>query len=328
MEMLAEEVPTLPGACCARFDRVTWHRWQAGSLPFYFGGDVDNIKEKKAIVASFSGGQTSGFMCSALEKHYGPGVVNYLFYDTGAEHPKTYDFIKHVNDFYDLNITCLQGYFDQELGKPHDYKVVGVESLGTDLKVYRDMVGKYGTPSVVAPWCSSRMKDDVNRKYCNEKFGKDNYEVWLGIRIDEPKRLRIGQGKLRYLAEISDFEKEDINQFWRDMPFSLGIQEWLGNCVFCPKKSTLKIAAACRDEPGLLNDWKSMIDSAIERDGQERISRHYMYRESRRIEDIEAEYSTISRDDIISRIRNGKYLDTNSCSESCEVFMSQPDFFK
>jgi hypothetical protein len=121
------------------------------------------------------------------------------------------------------------------------------------------MLMKYGTPYVGGMFCTDRMKLKPFKKYCDDTYGKDGYETWLGIRADEPKRLSEKKG-VRYLAEISDFEKCDVSDWWRGQSFDLGIPEWLGNCVFCPKKSNLKLAAAQRDEAVLYHEWNSAME--------------------------------------------------------------------
>ncbi|MDW5304528.1 hypothetical protein R7J46_19500, partial [Acinetobacter baumannii] len=104
----------------------------------------------------------------------------------------------------------------------------------------------------------ARMKTEPFEKYCNDVFGKNNYERWIGIRSDEPKRLPIEvleklglpihkdakkqKAGFRYLAEISDFTKEDVLDWWEQQPFDLAITEHLGNCVFCIKKHLNKVA--------------------------------------------------------------------------------------
>lgn len=212
------------------------------------------------------------------------------------------------------------------------------------------------------------MKEETHDKYCNDKYGKGNYETWLGIRADEPRRV-IGEHlgikwvsrglsaydltitlqhielnhpvingigdiykdiqdfinkkidkNIRFMTEACDAEKEDVLNWWDNQPFDLDIPEWLGNCVFCFKKSDLKIAAAAHDEPELYQEWLEMIDSATERSEQERISRHVMYRKKRRIEQVIATFDGSTGDEIKARMRGAKHLDTGSCSESCEVF--------
>ena len=79
------------------------------------------------------------------------------------------------------------------------------------------------------------------------------------MRIDEPKRLNKKEG-FSYLADISEFEKKDVLDWWAKMPFDLQIKEHLGNCVFCIKKGVNKIALAAKDEPQLADKFIKMIN--------------------------------------------------------------------
>ena len=63
------------------------------------------IMIKKQIVVSFSGGRTSAYLCSLIKKLHHDAV--FVFMDTGAEHPQTYEFIKQCNDYFGLNLVCL-----------------------------------------------------------------------------------------------------------------------------------------------------------------------------------------------------------------------------
>jgi hypothetical protein len=198
------------------------------------------------------------------------------------------------------------------------------------------MMLKYGLPTVMGAWCTSRMKEDTHDKYCNDKYGKGNYVTWLGIRADEPKRLKIGRNPaLRYLAEISDFEKDDIIDFWSGMPFDLEIQEHLGNCVFCIKKSINKIALAARDEPTLAIEWQKAIENATDRLNQpvvkntgglfpekyiQHVKKGVMYRNHNSMESIIAKFELHSRDEIYDSIRSMKRKESGGCTESCEAF--------
>lgn len=270
-------------------------------------------------VVSFSGGRTSAYLCHIMLEKFGRKNVDFIFMDTGAEHPKTYEFIRKVDAYFGLDLVCLRGDFNQNLGTKHTYVVTTPSVLEHDLKVYTALVNKYGTPGVASPWCTSRMKEEVHDKYCDDFYGKGGYETWIGIRTDEPRRLKVGGRRgIRYLAEISNVEKSDVLNFWKNMPFDLELDEWLGNCCFCFKKSDLKLALACRDEPKLMQAWLDMIDKAQERT-QNRESRHIMYRKNRNLSQVVAPFLEVERNDIIARLRGGKMLEAGSCSESCEV---------
>lgn len=292
-------------------------------------------------VVSFSGGRTSAYLCVLMKKLYGDNVV-FVFMDTGFEHPETYKFIRMLNVVYRLNITCLRGDFSLPLGKGVGYRVVPVAECKLDFKPFFEMMTKYGTPYQGGMFCSERMKSRPYKRYCDEKYGKKGYVTWLGIRADEPRRLKIGENEqIRYLAEISDFEKEDVLDWWKEQPFDLGIEEHLGNCVFCPKKSNIKLALAAKDEPNVLDQWISviqheqvrLIDSRTDKYIQDRklyvpseflrdliakkVSK-IMYRGKCDISQLLSQFDKSTRDDLYRRVRFSKMNDTGSCSESCE----------
>lgn len=273
-------------------------------------------------VVSFSGGRTSAYLCHLMIEKFGRENVDFIYMDTGAEHPKTYEFIRNVDKFLGLNLVCLRGDFNQPLGSGHTYNVFSVYDIGADLKPYRGMVSKYGTPTVASGWCTSRMKEEVHDKYCNDTYGKRGYQTWIGIRADEPRRLK-GVGKredLRYMAEISGAEKQDVLNWWKKQPFDLGIDEWLGNCVFCFKKSNLKLAAAAIDAPEQLNDWLEMVETAPDRNKRGEYTSNNMHRNQMTLLQVVGLFDGSTGEEIKARIRGGKMIDTNSCSESCEVF--------
>lgn len=182
------------------------------------------MSEKKKV-GSFSGGRTSAYMALRLREEFGPDV-QFIFMDTGAEHPATYEFVRNCVKHFNLNLVCLRTDFRPALGNGNGYQVVPLEEVGHDLVPYREMMAKYGTPYIGGAFCTDRMKNVPFTKYCNDTFGKGGYETWLGIRADEPSRLppvvRVKPG-IRYLAEIDDAEKQDILDWWKGQPFDLGI---------------------------------------------------------------------------------------------------------
>ena len=251
---------------------------------------------------------------------FGRENVDFIFMDTGAEHPKTYDFIKNVNKEFNLSLVCLRLKINQELGKGNGYSIVNIDEIGSDLKPFKDMLSKYGVPYIGGMFCTDRMKLVPYKKYCDDTYGKKNYETWLGIRADEKRRLA-KKPSIRYMAEISDFEKQDVLDWWSEQDFDLGINEWLGNCVFCPKKSNLKLAASQRDESEQYLQWLDMLHSDSVRIDERTGRRFKMYRGKQSLENLIATFDGSTEAEIKTRIRGGKMIDTNSCSESCEVFV-------
>lgn len=278
---------------------------------------MNNMKK----VVSFSGGRTSAYLCKLMIDKFGKDNVDFIYMDTGAEHPKTYEFIKSVNDHFELNLVCLRGDFSTPLGVGVGYNVVSINDIKPDNTPFVGMLAKYGVPYIGGMFCTDRMKLTPFKKYCNATYGKGNYETWLGIRVDEPKRLT-PKKEIEYMASISDFEKEDVLNWWEDQPFDLEIPEWSGNCMFCPKKSNLKLAASQRDNPiEYLDFWMELKSDSVRVDDN---TGHYskMYRGSQSLESLIATFDGSTGEEIKARIRGTKSLDTSSCSESCEVFTS------
>lgn len=319
-------------------------------------------------VVSFSMGRSSGKTVLLALDEFGVENVDIVLMDTGAEHPLSYQFAKDMVEYFGVNVVCLRGDFDQPLGKAVSYSVVEIGELKHDLKPFKAMMKKYGTPYIGGMFCTDRMKLQPFKKYCDNKYGKNNYETILGIRADEPKRLR-DKPFISYLADLCDDDKQDVLDFWSEQVFDLQIEEWNGNCVFCPKKSNLKLVAAQRDNPSLYIEWVEAINEESVRlvDSRtasymksvgvkeytplcqnrtsEKLSllikkynsnlftsrnkkwRSYaekaslkMYRGNQSLEQLIAKFDGSTGEEIKARIRGSKMIDTNSCSESCEVF--------
>mgnify|MGYP003635052675 CR=1 FL=1 len=319
-------------------------------------------------VVSFSGGRTSAYLCKLMIDTYGKENVDFVYMDTGAEHSKTYEFIRKVNDEFGLNLICLRGDFTRPLGDGVGYNVVNIDSIKPDLIPFKGMLSKYGVPYIGGMFCTDRMKLKPFKKYCDDTYGKKNYETWLGIREDEPKRLT-PKPFIKYMAAISDFDKQDVLNWWSQMPFDLDLNEWSGNCEFCPKKSNLKLAASQRDSSesyinfiNMLHDdsvrvvdsrtiaymisigvkdynvlckplsSKKLLISVIQYNSKlftrdnpkwpyyEEMANLKMYRGKQSLESLIAKFDGSTGEEIKARIRGGKMVDTNSCSESCEVF--------
>src|SRR6478736_202073 len=268
-------------------------------------------------VISFSGGRTSAFMTLEVLKLHPHAEV--IFMDTGAEHPKTYEFIRNFSRHFGIKITCLRVMPNARMRKASTYEQLTVDQIGPDLEPWRRMLRKYGHPYVGGAFCTDRMKTVPFTKYCDAWFGKGNYERWLGIRTDEPSRLGNRGPGFHYLADISDFEKQDVIDWWSVQAFDLGIQEHLGNCVFCIKKSLQKVALAAKDEPELANEFIDAIyGETATRKGLPR-----MYRGKNTLPGVIALFGDTGRDELASRMKSMRQYDTGSCSESCEAF---PEF--
>ncbi|EOY1042873.1 phosphoadenosine phosphosulfate reductase family protein, partial [Acinetobacter baumannii] len=261
----------------------------------------------------------------------------FIFMDTGAEHPATYQFIKDIVKHWKINLVCLRVVVNPQMKKGVGYKIIPLDELKQDLEPWRDMLKKYGSPYYDMPFCTARMKTEPFEKYCNDVFGKNNYERWIGIRSDEPKRLPIEvleklglpihkdakkqKAGFRYLAEISDFTKEDVLDWWEQQPFDLAITEHLGNCVFCIKKHLNKVALAAKDEPEQAVKWIAVTEGENVRSEGRKYNHHRMYRTRLHLSDVIEAFKNHDRDELYNALRSSKRYETGSCTESCEAII-------
>lgn len=295
------------------------------------GNDAANKESKMKHVVSFSGGRTSAYLVHLMEqkrKHEG-WDVHYVFMDTGAEHPATYDFVRDVVEKWKIPLICLRVDINPTIGKGNGYREMDINQCKHDLEPWKSMLRKYGTPYIGGAFCTDRLKLVPYTKYCNEHFGRGGYVTWLGIRADEPRRLSEKDG-FRYLAELSDFDKDDVLDWWSEQSFDLKLQEHLGNCVFCIKKSINKVALAAKDEPKLAKQFNEVITDKSVRIVESRTSpSEIIYRGRASFSQVIAMFSEHDRDEMFWSLQSSKRYDTGSCSESCEVFSgeAQMDMF-
>lgn len=277
-------------------------------------------------VVSFSGGRTSAYLVYLMEqkrKHEG-WDVDYVFMDTGAEHPKTYEFIKNVVEHFGIELVCLKAEISQAEGVGVTPKLIAIADIGWDMTVWREMVKKYGAPyNPGGAFCTDRMKTTPYKKYCDQVYGKDQYTSWLGIRVDEKRRLKPRHG-YKYLAEISSMDKNQIIGWWRDQPFDLDIDEWLGNCVFCIKKGINKVAVAAKQEPELMAEFNATLGYASP---EKRNSGGEMYRGKLSLEGIAKLHEDQDVEEIVKTMRYRRGCAVQD-GESCEVFGCQGDLFE
>ncbi|MEM9994718.1 MAG: phosphoadenosine phosphosulfate reductase family protein [Acinetobacter pittii] len=285
-------------------------------------------------VISFSGGRTSAYLVHLFKSD--PNA-HFVFMDTGAEHPATYQFIKDIVKHWGIDLVCLRVVVNAQMNKGVDYKIISLNELKQDLEPWKEMLKKYGSPYYDTPFCTARMKTEPFEKYCNDVFGKNSYERWIGIRSDEPKRLPIEILKkldlpihakaahqktgFRYLAEISDFTKDDVLDWWEEQPFDLAITEHLGNCVFCIKKHLNKVALAAKDEPEQAVKWIELTEGPNVRSEGRKYNHHRMYRTRLHMSDVVEAFKDHNRDEMFKALRSSKRYESGSCSESCEAIV-------
>lgn len=210
--------------------------------------------KKKMRFASISGGKDSVAMCLKLVE-YGWPVDNFVFCDTGMEYPECYAALDRFEKLTGRKITRLKGnYSFEELlaTKPLDLRGNTKRKDGS----HKRECG-YGWPSMMRRWCTSKLKQDVMKRfYRNFK----DYEIveMIGIAADEPKRVH---EKIYPLVKWGMTESECM-RYCKDRGFyaSPCAYDRVGrmSCFCCPLMNRMQIRYLIRDRPELWLEIKRL----------------------------------------------------------------------
>jgi len=285
---------------------------------------LDFSSSRLRVLVSVSGGRSSMYMAHRLATEYADVYdMQFVFANTGAEHESTLRFVHECEVRWQMPITWVEAVFHGH-GVGTTHRVVSFDTASRNGQPFHDMCAKLGIPNVNFPFCTRELKLRPITSFIRDEVGwGTRYATAIGIRADEPKRLRSDATEacvIYPLASLFPTTKAEINDWWNDQPFDLEIPDILGNCTWCWKKSLRKLIAVAADDP----EWFSLPDRLEQQYGlvsppsrpNKPTSSMVFFRGSRSASDIIA----------ISRITGNRQFgntdpDENSgCSESCEVF--------
>lgn len=174
----------------------------------------------------------------------------FVFVNTGEEHEKTLVFVERCDREWNLGVIWLEAVVHPGK-KSSTHRIVSFETASRNGEPFEVMIGKYGIPNKNYPHCNRELKLNPMKSYI-ASIGWSHVHAAVGIREDEPKRLRPGAEKDRIVYPFAHWwpqDKQDVLTWWEDQPFDLGIQEREGNCKWCWKKTLTKHAANIASNP-------------------------------------------------------------------------------
>lgn len=202
------------------------------------------------ISVSFSGGRSSAAMVWIVlnSSRYADYEKQFIFANTGQEHPATLDFVNECDKRWGLNIVWLEANIDARHKKGTGFNVVSYETATRDCSLFEQGCQKYGLPNVTWKWCTRELKIVPMNKY-RKYSGFDDAFTAIGIRADEIDRMSDNKSIVYPLIEMG-WTKSTVNNFWENQDFDLKIpNDAYGNCVWCYKKSFRKLATVAKYNP-------------------------------------------------------------------------------
>lgn len=269
------------------------------------------------LFCSFSAGRSSAKMAQELALNYRDKYeIVFLLANTGAEDKKTLVFADRCDREFELNLVWVEAVTHPNKRSGCTHRIVTFETASRKEEPFRQMIAKYGIPNKTWPHCTRELKLNPMRSYLDSiGWHTGSYETAVGIRVDEPKRIKRRPGIVYPLVDWFPMTKPEINDHWASMPFDLGLEDYRGNCKTCWKKSNTKLVRIARETPKDFQfnaEMESQHGLAGEnRDGLRRV----FFRGHTSTEGI------LSLANNIERLPPVDDPDTDSgCSESCEAF--------
>jgi 3'-phosphoadenosine 5'-phosphosulfate sulfotransferase (PAPS reductase)/FAD synthetase len=231
------------------------------------------------VQVCFSGGRTSGFLLHRLLEANGglpADRCEVVFTNTGLEHPATLDFVAEVAERWAVPITWLEYELGGNSGEA-TFRVVDHATAARDGRPMQAAIDHRGfLPNQAARFCTVELKGRTASRYLREARGWTGWHAALGIRKDEPRRLkktrrddagrivaerRRERGLGWYPLAQAGVGRRDVAAFWSAQPFDLALPAHdgktpAGNCVGCYLKSEKTLAGLWRDMPEHMEWWR------------------------------------------------------------------------
>ena len=267
------------------------------------------------LLISFSGGRTSAMMTHLLLNAEPERIAGFspvvVFANTGCEHEKTLEFVNQCDKHFGWQVIWLEAKVFHGEKRGSGYIVTDFEHASRHGEPYREVVKKYGLANVAAPHCTRELKRNTIYSFLRDTYGTSKVKKAIGIRADETQRINPLKAKAENLwyplAEIG-IDKQDVDDFWAAQAFDLELPHYLGNCVWCFKKSDTKLLKALAEAPEYF-DVPRRLEREFPNTVQGKMGQ--IFRKNRTVADFEK----LLRE---TDAPHPRLITDAGCSESCE----------
>lgn len=215
----------------------------------------------RKLWVSISGGRTSAYMAIKLQTEYRDRFdLKFIFANTGIEHEETLSFLDRIDRKFSLDVVWLEANVNHEERKSSSYKIVDFISASRNGEPFEEVIKKYGIPNMSYPHCTRELKIRVMENYIKSIGWKYEFRA-IGIRYDETNRISEEASKNRIYYPLIDFfptEKWEVLDWFKNKDYDLNINESLGNCVTCWKKTDSKLMRIMNDNPSSFDFFDRM----------------------------------------------------------------------
>lgn len=277
---------------------------------------------KPRLAVSFSGGQTSGYMTWWILSNLSDAFdIVVTFANTSEEDERCLRFVHRCDVEFGFNTVWLEAVVDPIGGNGTRHRIVTFETASRNGEPFEAVIRKYGIPNKVFPVCNRELKLRPMQSYLRSiGWEAGSYHTAIGIRADEAGRISktAERDKLIYPFAHPNFmpvTKADVNDWWEDQTFQLGMLEHEGNCRWCWKKSIKKHLRLIQEAPHIFDFPRRM--EATYPDAGPGEGKRVFFRERRSTNDLFALAAELGPLPARARVD----LDADfGCSESCEPY--------
>lgn len=299
--------------------------------------------EKKKMLISFSGGETSGYMLYFLtnlweDRHNWEFAI--VFANTGEENEETLQFVKDCGKLFNCEIVWVEADVHSDNGVGTTHKIVDFKTASRKGEPFESVIRKFGIPNQKFPHCNREMKLRPIHSYIKRGIGWKDYYTAIGIRYDEIDRMVASRKKDKIiypLIEHKRMTKQKINFWWSKQDFRLNLKGYQGNCKTCWKKSFRNLYAISKENPEHFDFFRKMeqryslitpLEREVQYDEEGNVKPYNFFRGDKSVDDIFKEAETFHgkvRDSHNQINYQVDLFDLIDEVESCDIFSNCGD---